>query len=170
MKEKLNGNGNRLMVGDRVRIISSSKDALGVEGRIGTVVPYSLVKDKSGKEIPLNKDTLFVHLDNSKNYMRVDSSDVFQIIERNNRRYFEIDIVIKEGTTKAIVGNNVGCSVCNTDKEEFIEGYGVLLAVARAYKIDEDKISKIIDILYSDYKDISGYTFSELVDELRKRG
>ena len=189
MNKKNIVSGHKLKVGDRVRVVDATAGAYGANGKIGTVVAVTnegfsgrifveklpvREEEVSGLDIFNPRKTIIIKLDNpagmivKNHYWRVGAEGEYELLSPR-KKHFDIDVVMKGDITKVIVEDDkVGISRCNTE-DKFNEAYGVILAIARAYKFDKEKMEAIVDALYGDVKKLEDYDSVELINELRKR-
>lgn len=148
-------NGQVLKVGDRIRIIYAGMGARGANGKVGTVVKnFGIGREGEVSGLAIWMGGLMVKLDEptgfaNKKYWRVSDSGRYELLSPTRlreKKHFDSDVAIK----------------CN-------EAYGVILAIARAYKLDNDKVNAIVDALYGDNKTLEDYDTFEILDELRSR-
>lgn len=165
--------GNELRVGDRVRVIYAGVGALSANGCTGTITenfPMGIRTSGLGRE----EVAITIKLDRpagiKKNiYWRVSVDGIYEIIERPKTiKHIEVDVIIKDDLTKAIVSDKVGVSRCK-EEDNFNESYGVILAVARAYGLSNEKIEALANVLYDDVKTLEDYDTLEILDELKSR-
>lgn len=163
--------GNKLRVGDRVRVIYAGIGASGANGYTGTIIenfPLEICASGLGR----GKDTILIKLDKPAGFMKniywgLDIDGIYEIIPKR-KKHIEVDIIIKDDLTKVVVGDKVGVSRCK-EEDSFNESYGVILAVARAYGLSNEKREALVDVLYDDVKTLEDYDTLEILDELKSR-
>lgn len=166
-------NGNKLRVGDRIRVINAGVGAFGANDHIGTIIdnvpvgtkPSGLGRGDNTILIKLDKPTVF----RNNVYWGLSKNGLYEIIERPRRKkFFEIDVIIKNDSTKVVIGNKVGASKCK-EEDSFNEAYGIILAVAGAYGLSKEKREALVDALYDDVKTLEDYDTLELIEEIKER-
>lgn len=165
--------GNELRVGDRVRVIYAGVGALSANGCTGTIIKnFPLEICASG--LDRGKDTILIKLDRPTGfkqnlYWGLSMDGIYEIIEKpKRRRHIEVDVIIKDDLTKVVIGDKVGVSRCK-EEDSFNESYGVILAVARAYGLSNEKREALVNVLYDDVKTLEDYDTLEILDELKSR-
>ena len=165
--------GNKLRVGDRVRVIHAGIGALGANDCTGTIIEnFPMGIRTSG--LDRGEDTISIKLDKPTGfkqnlYWGLSMDGIYEIIERPKRRkHIEVDVIIKDDLTKVVVGDKVGVSRCK-EEDSFNEAYGVILAVAGAYGLSNEKREALVDALYDDVKTLEDYDTLEILDELKSR-
>lgn len=165
--------GNKLRVGDKVRIINATVGAYGANDCVGVVVdevPFGMRVSGLG----CSEDTVLVKLDKAtgfKNnvYWGVGINGMYEILHRpKHKKHIEIDVIIKDNATKVVIGDKVGVSRCK-EEDTFKEAYGIILAVAGAYKLPKATKEALVDALYDDIKKLEDYDTLELIEELKER-
>lgn len=163
--------GRKLKVGDRIKVINAGSGALGANGVMATVVEKA-PKNERISGLSAYRPSLMIKLDkvHSKyftSYWRVSLDGKYEV--QTTKKHIEMDVLIKNNVTKIVAGDKVGVARCNYSEDRFNEAYGVILAVARAYKLDDEKFQAIVDALYDDIKKIEDYNTLELIEELKAR-
>lgn len=165
--------GKKLRVGDRVRVINAGVGALGANDCTGTIIeefPIGARINGLGR----GENNILIKLDNPTGfklniYWGLSINGTYEIIERPKRKkFFEIDVIIKNDSTKVVVGDKVGASKCK-EEDSFNEAYGIILAVAKAYGLSNEKREALVDALYDDVKTLEDYDTLEIIDELKSR-
>lgn len=164
-------NGRKLKVGDKIRIINAGMGSYAVNGMKATVVdsaPFEAMVRGLGS---LTGGVL-IRLDQPQragfSYWRISFNGEYELLS-TRKSYLDIDVIIRGDVTKVVIGNKIGTSRCKSEEDNFNEAYGIMLAVARAYGLDEKKINNIVDALYDDVKNIEEFSTKELIEELNKR-
>ena len=95
-------------------------------------------------------------------------------VPKLNTRFLDMVVTCKNGKTKATIEDGdgkmfVGVSHKNkTDKRD--DRIGILIAVARALNLDENKEQKLLDALFDkEEKRLSDFSFDELLSEIENR-
>lgn len=102
--------GNKLRVGDKIRIINATVGAYGSNDCVGVVVdrvPFGVRVSGLGR----GEDTILVKLDKEtgfKNsvYWGVGVNGLYEILHRQpKKKHIEIDVIIKDKMTKVVIDN-----------------------------------------------------------------
>lgn len=166
-------NGYDLRVGDRVRVVNATIGALGANDCIGTVIseipknaqPNGLREDMEIITLKLEKPTGV----RKSAYWRVGAYGTYEVLsETKRKKHIEIDVIIKEDITKVIIDDKIGMAK-RKKEDKFNEAYGIILAVASAYKLSAKTREALVDALYDDIKTLKEYDSLELLDELKNR-
>lgn len=165
--------GSKLRIGDRVRVINATSGAYGANNKVGVIVDRGDIPEVRISGLRAFQDSLIIKLDNPTGfkgniYWRVGSSGEYEVLESNRKQFFDIDVIIKGDATKVLIGDKVGSSICKED-DDFNEAYGIILAVARAYKLSEEKRKALVDALYDGVKTLEDYDSLEIINELKSR-
>lgn len=165
--------GNKLRVGDKIRIINATVGAYGSNDCVGVVVdrvPFGVRVSGLG----CGEDTILVKLDKEtgfKNsvYWGVGVNGLYEILHRQpKKKHIEIDVIIKDKMTKVVIDNKVGVAKCK-EEDSFNEAYGLILAIAGAYGLSREKREALVDALYDDIKTLEEYDSLEILEELKNR-
>lgn len=95
----------------------------------------------------------------------------FELVKEEKSKVTDIEVITKGNQTKVIIGDKVGIAKCDSSVDSFDSKKGILIATARALKIDKKKVDKIIDVLFDDLEQftIKDIPSEELIEELYKR-
>ena len=164
--------GKKLKVGDRIKVINAGMGAYGANNKMATVVG-TVPRGKRVSGLSSYNIGVMIKLDNPHEdfhtvYWKVNLHGEYEVLSEKKLN-IDADILIKGSKTKVVIGDKVGEARCNLIEDKFNEAYGIILAVARAYKLDNEKFQGIVDALYDDVKRIEEYDTLELIDELRAR-
>lgn len=165
--------GYEVKIGDTVEVIDACMGAYGVNGRVGVVVSEEEV---IGRTHGLMKHSphIIVKVDGvyGKEFWRIGRAGRVKVKKKAKpiKKHIEIDVLIKGGKTKVVIGDKVGLAKHNEKVDDYNEAYGILLAVARALKLEEEKVQLIVDALYGDFKkSVNDFTLEEILESLRER-
>ena len=165
--------GNKLKVGDIVKVIDATRGAYGANDRVGVVVDRGNINEEKISGLQPFKGDLIIKLNNPAGfkrniYWRVGFSGEYEILTSNRKQHFDIDVVVKGYETKVVIGDKVGTSRCK-EEDDFNEAYGIILAVAGAYKLSKEKREALVDALYDGVKTLEDYDSLEIINELKSR-
>lgn len=139
-------------VGDKVRI----REDLVVDEFQGKYMFINNMNKYKGKEATITKVySKFYDLDIGKNYCWTDEM-LEEPVKQNESNSTKSIIKIRQvdNTTYATYNtHDTGKSVRNANKDKNDNKIGILIAVARALGIEKEKVNKIINVLFDEYKE-----------------
>lgn len=166
--------GHELKIGDKVMVLNATMGAFGANGHTGIIIKETPFDARVYGLSKVRENTILIKLDEKTIdgqaiYWRVGAHGIYELLERPIRKkHIEVDVIIKDGTTKVVIGEKVGVSKCK-EEDMFNESYGKILAVAGACGLSEEKRRAIVDALYDDVKTLEDYDTLEIIDELKSR-
>ena len=155
-------------IGTKIKIINAGNGAYGANGEIGKVTikesNAGLLKAENGFNVEISPNKIW----------RVSHHGTYEMLEEPKLRFLDITVNIKGDKTKAIIedaDNNLYRGVAKRNpKDDNDNKIGVLISVARALNLDENKEQKLIDALFDkEEKRLSDFSFDELLSEIENR-
>lgn len=157
----------KIEIGTKIKIINAGSGAYGANGKIGIVTNKrsmnGLLPDENGFNVELENGSIW----------RVSLNGIYKDLSETIE-FLDATIKIKGKDTTVVITNDKneiskGVAVKN-EKDCRNDKIGVLIAFARALKIEKEKIDKIINVMFeTQEKDLSNFSDLELLIECEKR-